>query len=50
MGSLSELGPIDPQINELPALGLKNSVDHIAELVRKYPASSEMFAKYLIYP
>jgi hypothetical protein len=47
MGSLSELGPIDPQINELPALGLKNSVDHIAELVKKYPAASDMFAKYL---
>ncbi|PSR56060.1 hypothetical protein AHMF7605_22440 [Adhaeribacter arboris] len=47
MGSLSELGPIDPQINELPALGLKNSVEHIAELVKNHPASSEMFANYL---
>lgn len=47
MGSLSELGPIDPQINGLPALGLKNSIEHIAELVKTYPESSEMFAKYL---
>lgn len=47
MGSLSELGPIDPQINDLPALGLKNSVEHIAELVKRYPASSDMFAQYL---
>ena len=47
MGSLSELGPIDPQINGLPALGLKNSVEHIAELVKTYPESSEMFAEYL---
>ncbi len=47
MGSLSELGPIDPQINDLPALGLKYSVEHIAELVKRYPASNEMFAKYL---
>lgn len=47
MGSLSELGPIDPQIDRLPALGLKNSVEHIADLVSKYPQSSEMFAKYL---
>lgn len=47
MGSLSELGPIDPQINELPALGLKNSVEHIAELVKAYPESSSMFADYL---
>lgn len=49
MGSLSELGPIDPQINKLPALGLKNSIEHIAELVKIHPASSDMFAKYLDY-
>jgi hypothetical protein len=47
MGSLSELGPVDPQINNMPALGLKNSIEHIAGLVKKYPDSSEMFAKYL---
>lgn len=47
MGSLSELGPIDPQINGLPALGLKNSIEHISELVSQNPKSSEMFAKYL---
>lgn len=47
MGSLSELGPIDPQINGLPALGLKNSIEHISEVVSLYPESSEMFAKYL---
>jgi len=47
MGSLSELGPIDPQINGLPALGLKNSIVHIAELVKESPTSAEMFAKYL---
>lgn len=47
MGSLSELGPIDPQIDELPALGLKTSVEHIADLVKDYPHSSDMFAKYL---
>lgn len=47
MGSLSELGPIDPQINRMPALGLKNSIEHIADLVTKNPGSSEMFAKYL---
>src|SRR3989338_10122254 len=49
MGSLSELGPIDPQINRLPALGLKNSIEHIAQLVKETPESSEMFAKYLFY-
>lgn len=47
MGSLSELGPIDPQINSLPALGLKNSVEHIADMSKKYPESGDMFAKYL---
>lgn len=47
MGSLSELGPIDPQIDELPALGLKNSIEHIAQLVKKTPQAAEMFAKYL---
>lgn len=49
MGSLSELGPIDPQIDDLPALGLKHSVEHLADLVKQYPAASEMFAKYLQY-
>ena len=49
MGSLSELGPIDPQINNLPALGLKNSIQHIANLVKETPESAEMFAKYLHY-
>ncbi|MDD4409085.1 MAG: hypothetical protein PHW52_00335 [Candidatus Pacebacteria bacterium] len=47
MGKLSELGPIDPQINNMPTLGLKNSVEHIAELVGNNPKSSEMFARYL---
>lgn len=47
MGSMSELGPIDPQINKLPALGLKNSVEHLADLVKQNPAASDMFAKYL---
>lgn len=47
MGSLSELGPIDPQINGLPTLGLKNSIEHIAQLVETNPESSGMFAKYL---
>jgi len=47
MGSLSELGPIDPQINGMPTLGLKNSIEHIAELVTQNPTSSEMFANYM---
>jgi len=49
MGSLSELGPIDPQIDNMPALGLKNAIEHLASLVKENPASSDMFAKYLHY-
>jgi len=47
MGSLSELGPIDPQIDDLPALGLKTSVEHIADLTKEHPHAADMFAKYL---
>jgi len=47
MGTLSEIGPIDPQIDGLPTLGLKASIEHIAELTKKYPEASDMFAKYL---
>lgn len=47
MGSLSELGPIDPQINGLPALGLKNTIKQIAETSSIYPGSSSLFAEYL---
>ncbi len=47
MGSLSELGPIDPQIEGMPVLGLKNSIEHIAELVDKHSSAAEMFARYL---
>ncbi len=47
MGSLSELGPIDPQIDGLPALGLKSAIEHIAELVADHPHATELFAKYM---
>ncbi len=47
MGSLSELGPIDPQIERLPALGLKSSIEHIADLIKSHPHSADMFARYL---
>ena len=47
MGSLSELGPIDPQINGLPALGLKNTIKQIAETSSIYPGSGPLFAEYL---
>lgn len=47
MGHLSELGPIDPQFDGVPALALKHSVDHLAQLVTTYPAAAEMFSTYL---
>jgi len=47
MGMMSQLGPIDPQINNLPALGLANGLTKISQLVCDYPKSSEMWAKYL---
>lgn len=47
MGSLSELGPIDPQIEGLPALGLRSAVENIADLVKNHPHAADMFAKYL---
>ena len=47
MGSLSELGPIDPQFEGMPALGLKSAIQHIAELVAEYPHATELLAKYM---
>jgi len=47
MGSLSELGPIDPQFQGLPALGLKSSIQHIAELAAEYPYATDLLAKYM---
>lgn len=47
MGALSQLGPIDPQVGGLPALGVVEAIRRIAELSEEYPGSSEMFAKYL---
>lgn len=47
MGSMSELGPIDPQFGGLPALGLTSSLESLAKVVTKYPKSSEMLANFL---
>lgn len=47
MGTMSELGPIDPQFGGLPALGLTSSLESLAKVVTKYPQSSEMLASYL---
>lgn len=47
MGSLSELGPIDPQYKGLPALSLSSALECICGLCEKFPKSSNMFAEYL---
>lgn len=47
MGSLSELGPIDPQYKGLPALSLSSALECICALCEKFPKTSNMFAEYL---
>lgn len=47
MGMMSELGPIDPQFSDFPALGLGSALDHIAGVSEKHPGAAEMLAKYL---
>lgn len=47
MGNMSELGPIDPQMQGLPALALGNALVVIAELVSKFPESARMFNEYI---
>jgi len=47
MGPLGQLGPIDPQLGGLPALGVSQALESIASLSERFPGSSEMFARYL---
>ncbi len=47
MGVMSHLGPIDPQLGGLPALGVVQALRTLASLAHEFPRSSEMFAAYL---
>lgn len=47
MGPLSHLGPIDPQLGGLPALGVVQALEMIAELAQRFPGSWEMLSRYL---
>lgn len=47
MGALSHLGPIDPQLGGLPALGVVQALETIASLAEKFPGSWEMLSRYL---
>jgi hypothetical protein len=47
MGLMSELGPIDPQINGLPALALGNALDVIADLACRFPQAAPLLGPYI---
>ncbi|HXP86766.1 MAG TPA: hypothetical protein VN841_18690 [Bryobacteraceae bacterium] len=47
MGPLGQLGPIDPQLGGLPALGVSQALKTMASVAQEFPGSSEMFARYL---
>ena len=47
MGPLSQLGPIDPQLDGLPALGVSQALKTIAAVAQEFPGSADMFARYL---
>lgn len=47
IGPLGQLGPIDPQLGGLPALGVTQALETIASLSEKHPGSADMFARYL---
>jgi hypothetical protein len=46
-GALGQLGPIDPQFGGMPALAVPRALSTLAELVEKYPGSSQMLSNYL---
>jgi hypothetical protein len=48
MGAMSELGPIDPQINDFPALAFSGALEKITKLADQYPGAAKMLAEYLI--
>ncbi len=47
IGPLGQLGPIDPQLRGLPALGVAQALERIAGLSEQHPGSADMFARYL---
>jgi ClpP class serine protease len=47
MGPLSQLGPIDPQLGGLPALGVLQALKTIASLAQDYPGSGDLLSRYL---
>jgi hypothetical protein len=47
MGPLGQLGPIDPQLEGLPALGVSQALKTMASVAQAFPGSADMFARYL---
>jgi hypothetical protein len=47
MGPLGQLGPIDPQLDGLPALGVTQALERLASVAETHPGSAEMLAGYL---
>ncbi len=47
MGPMSELGPIDIQVDGIPLLAVSSALKKIASIVQEYPKSSAMFSDYL---
>ncbi|HEK0966002.1 TPA: hypothetical protein SMV28_003699 [Proteus mirabilis] len=47
MGPMSELGPIDMQVDGLPLLSVSSALRKIASIVEEFPGSSGMFSDYL---
>lgn len=47
MGMLGEMGPIDPQVGDLPALGVKRALQAIAGVCQDFPGSADAFARYM---
>jgi len=47
MGLISELGPIDPQMNGIPALALGNAFEFVTELASRYPGAESFLSKYV---
>lgn len=47
MGPMSELGPIDIQVDGIPLLSVSSALKKIASIVQEYPKSSAMFSDYL---
>jgi Serine dehydrogenase proteinase len=47
IGPLGQLGPIDPQLGGLPALGVSQALRRIAAVSEEFPKSADMLARYL---